>query len=177
MPKPQTKDLSGSDVIQLRDFLARAGWSAESAPRAAMGPADKTLAVSPTLMVAMDHHEARIFHILDAPDGETGEVIKPYDPHHFRHHLTHRGQTQEQGQRAPEDFSFYEQITQTLKSAEKIILIGHGTGKSNAAHHLVEYLRTHAPETYQHVIGEAVADLSSITTPQFFELGQQALRQ
>jgi len=53
--------------------------------------------------------------------------------------------------------------------------VGHGTGKSNAARHLTEYLRTHYRETYQRVAGELTADLSSITQPQLLALAGHAL--
>src|ERR1700677_423388 len=32
MHKPHTKDLTGPEVIELRHFLAQAGWSAEASP-------------------------------------------------------------------------------------------------------------------------------------------------
>jgi phosphoheptose isomerase len=102
-------------------------------------------------------------------------VIRPYDPHHFLHHLSHKGQSRERGQRAPEEPAFYEQIAQALALGGKIILVGHGTGKRNAAHHLADFLRSHHRETYDRVVREIVADLSSITTPQLLDLSRQAL--
>jgi hypothetical protein len=55
-------------------------------------------------------------------------------------------------------------------------VVGHATGKSNAAHHLTEYLRTHHPETYERVVSDVVADLSSVTTPQLLDVARRALR-
>ncbi len=54
-------------------------------------------------------------------------------------------------------------------------MVGHGEGKSNAAHHLTDYLRTHHPQTYSRVVGNLTADLSAITTPQLLELAHTAL--
>jgi hypothetical protein len=59
---------------------------------------------------------------------------------------------------------------------DRLVVIGHGTGKSNAAHHLTEYLRSHRHETYQRVVRELVADLSNVTNPQLLDLARQALR-
>jgi hypothetical protein len=59
----------------------------------------------------------------------------------------------------------------------KIVVVGHGAGKSNAAHHLTEYLRSHHSETYKRVVAEAVCDLSTITTPQLLEIARKAFRQ
>jgi len=88
----------------------------------------------------------------------------------------HENQSREEGQRAPEEPAYYEKIAEAAALGGKIVVVGHGTGKSNAAHHLTEYLRSHHSETYQRIVREIVADLSSITTPQLLDLARQALR-
>jgi hypothetical protein len=170
MHKPHGKDLTSSEVGDLRHFLQRAGWSAagaSAAPAAASAPL--------SLLVAVDHHGARLYRIDGASAGAGRLEIRPYDPHHFLHHLTHKDQSREQGQRAPEDFDFYERIGAALAAAGRIVVVGHGTGKSNAALHLLEYLRTHRRETYARVVRELEADLSAVTTPQLLKLAEQAL--
>jgi hypothetical protein len=170
MHKPHTKDLTSSEVADLRHFIQRTGFSAQAPSQAAP---QRDLA-RPTLMVVVDHHGAKIYRI-EAGSGEhSPHAITPYDPHHFLHHLTHKDQLREEGQRASEDPSFYKRIGDTLAAAGRILVVGHGTGKSNAARHLVEYLRTHHRETYQRVVREIEADLSAVTTPQLLELAQQA---
>ena len=129
----------------------------------------------PTLMVVVDHHGAKIYRIASASGGASKREITPYDPHHFLHHLAHKDQSREQGQRAPEDPSFYKRISDALAAGGKIVVVGHGTGKSNAAQHLAEYLRTHHRETYQRIVREMEADLSAVTTPQLLALAEQAL--
>jgi hypothetical protein len=167
--KPHTKDLTSSEVVDLRHFLERAGWSAVGPAQSAARP-DVESAV---LMVVVDHHGAKIYRIeLGSADSAT-HTITPYDPHHFLHHLTHKDQLREQGQRAPEDSSFYGRIGDTLAGAGRILVVGHGKGKSNAARHLLDYLRTHHRETYQRIVREIEADLSAITTPQLLELARQ----
>jgi hypothetical protein len=172
MHKPRTKGLTAPELIGLRQFLLQAGWSPEQPPQAVV-PSGPT---TPSLMVVVDHHGARIFDIDVASDDASKHVIKPYDPHHFLHHLTHKDQSRERGQRAPEEPSYYEQIAQAVVAAGSIVVVGHGAGHSNAAHHLIEYLRAHHRETYQRVVREVVADLSSITPPQLLDLARQALR-
>jgi len=88
----------------------------------------------------------------------------------------HKDQSRERGQRAPEEPAYYDKIADTIALGGKIVVIGHGEGKSSAAHHLTEYLRSHHRETYQRVVREIVADLSSITPPQLLDLARQALR-
>jgi hypothetical protein len=171
--KAHTKDLTSSEVVDLRHFLQRAGWSPEATSQAAARPE-----LGPTtLMVVVDHHGAKIYRIEPGSSGDVStHKITPYDPHHFLHHLTHKDQLRAEGQRAPEDSSFYRRIGEALAAAGRILVVGHGKGKSNAAQHLVEYLRTHHHETYQRIVREIEADLSAITTPQLLELAEQGLR-
>lgn len=172
MHKPHGKDLTSSEVADLRHFLQRAGWSAAGASPATAASQPQAL----SLLVAVDHHGARIYRIDPGVADPARLEIRPYDPHHFLHHLTHKDQSREQGQRASEEPAFYQQIAEALTAAARIVVIGHGTGKSNAALHLIEYLRTHRRETYQRVVRELEADLSAVTTPQLLVLAEQALR-
>jgi hypothetical protein len=166
MRKPHNKDIAGPDVIELRKFLALAGWSSEEHPIAAAHVDPSTS----NLMVVIDHHEAKIYDIASDTAHASGKTIKPYDPHHFLHHLTHKDQFVARGQRAPEDITFYQAIAAALTRANSIIIVGHGTGKSNAANHFRDYLRTHHPAIAQRIARECVADLSSITEPQLLKL-------
>ncbi len=169
--KPHSKDLEASEVADLRKFLSRIDWSSGSQS----APAGEGAAAAPNLMVVMDHHGAKIYHVdVSAADASEHE-IKPYDPHHFQHHLTHKDQSREEGQRTAEDPSFYERIAQALAGAGKIVVIGHGTGKSNAAQHLIEYLKAHHSEIHARVVSEMSAELSSITTRQLLEMAHEAL--
>jgi hypothetical protein len=167
--KPHSKDLEPAEVADLRKFLSRADLSSET--HAAHGGD-----AAPNLMVVMDHHGAKIYHVDVAAADASQHVIKPYDPHHFQHHLTHKDQSREEGQRTAEDPSFYERIAQALAGAGKIVVIGHGTGKSNAALHLIEYLKAHHSEIHKRVVSEMSAELSSITTRQLLEMAHEALR-
>lgn len=164
--KPHKKDIVGPDVIKLRKFLTQAGWSGSQQP-IMVSHLDLS---AQDLMVVVDHHDAKIYTIAPAGDISPAKTIKPYDPHHFLHHLTHKDQFVARGQRAPEDITFYEAIATALTQASSIIIVGHGKGKSNAANHLSDYLRTHHPTVAGHITRECVADLSSITEPQLLEL-------
>ncbi len=172
MRKPHTKDLTSSEVIGIRHFLAQAGWSPEHSPNSTVQPDP----AAPSLLIVVDHHGAKIFHVDVTSDDVSEHVIKPYDPHHFLHHLVHKDQLREQGQRAPEEPAYYEMIADAVAAGGKIVVVGHGAGKSDAAHHLTEYLRSHHSETYRRIVREIVADLSSVTTPQLLDLAREALR-
>lgn len=172
MHKPHTKDLTNADVSELRHFLLQAGLSAASQSQ----PVTDLDPIAPGLLVVVDHHGTGIFHVDVTSDDASEHVIRPYDPHDFLHHLTHKDQSRERGQRAPEEPAYYEKIANAIALGGKIVVIGHGSGKSNAAHHLVEYMHAHHPETGQRIVAEIVADLSSITTPQLLDLARDSLR-
>ncbi len=167
--RPHTKDLTGAEVIELRKLLKRAGWSAEGD----VGSPAATGAGAPDLIVVVDHHEAKIYRVSKAADDAVPTQIEPYDPHHFLHHLTHRDQDREPGQRAPEDPSFYVRIAAALATGGSIVVVGHGAGHSNAARHLLEHLQSHDPEIYARVVREVVADLSSVTPAQLLDIARQ----
>jgi hypothetical protein len=170
--KPHTKDLTSSEVVDLRHFLQRAGWSPQ-----APSPAEAARDSEPvTFMVVVDHHGAKIYRVEPGSSEGAPHKITPYDPHHFLHHLTHKDQSREEGQRASEDSGFYVRIGDALAGAGRILVVGHGKGKSNAARHLLEYLRTHHSETYQRIVREVETDLSAITTPQLLELAKQTFQ-
>ena len=169
MHQPHGKDLTGDEVSELRKFLQRAGWSGQGELSAAAASS----VLTPSLMVVVDHHEAKIYHIATDAHDATQQQIRPYDPHHFLHHLAHKDQDRERGQRAPEDPGFYVRISAALAGAGAIVVVGHGTGHSNAAHHLSEYLQKHAPETYARVVREVVADLSAVTPAQLLTIAGQ----
>jgi hypothetical protein len=168
MRPPHGKQLATAELMQVRHFFTRAGWSPQQSAEAA-APAETA---PPSLLVVVDHHGAKIYHVDTTAHDVAAHRIAPYDPHHFLHHLVHRNQDREQGQRAPEEAAYYEQIAATLATGGQITIVGHGTGKSNAAHHLVEYLQAHHTEIYHRVTRELVADLSSITPPQLLDLAR-----
>jgi len=172
MRAPHTKDMSLPEIAGLRRFLIRSDWSAEGPPQQQPEPpAD----AAPNLLVVLDHHEGNIYEIEAASPGVSKLTAKPYDPHHFQHHLAHRDQSRERGQRTHEDLSFYERLSDGLTNAGKIIVMGHGKGHSNAASYLMEYLRTHRHDTYQRIVRDMEVDLSSLTLPQLLAIAREAL--
>lgn len=169
--QPHGRDMAEDEVMALRKFLRQAGWSEEGH---AQTSSDVSMPAK-CLLVAVDHHEAKIYQIGPNSQTASGPEIKPYDPHHFLHHMTHKDRDRQRGQRAPEDPDFYAHIAAALVHAEQIVVVGHGTGHSNAATHLVEFLAAHHPEIHARVVAERVVDVSGVTPAQLLEIGQQAL--
>lgn len=161
--RPHTHSLDVDEVSRLRRFLHEAG----------IGSAPKKSAPAGRVVVVVDHHMARIYQDPGVSRPQREDALKPYDPHGFHRHLIHRKETHYEGQRVPEESSFYEQIAEVLKSANEIVLIGHGTGKSSALDFLAKYLKTHHSTIFPQVIATEAADLSALTEPEIEVIAKQ----
>jgi hypothetical protein len=163
--RPSEHSLDVGEVSRLRKFLREADLSAAPSKR-----------VQPVrIAVVIDHHLARVYQDINGPRTENEDSVRPYDPHGFHRHLIHRKEAHYQGERVPEEHSFYEEIAKDLVPAQEIVLIGEGTGKSSAVEFLVEYLKKHHPTIYQRVIAIEDADLSALTEPGMEAMARQHL--
>lgn len=161
--RPRNADLGIDEVSRLRKFL-----------KAASGGSPESQAVqSLRTVVVIDHHVARVFQDMNLRRPESEVAIKPYDPHHFHHHLIHRKEAHYEGDRVPEETSFYGEIVEALAPAKEIILIGHGVGKSSAVDVLIDYLRKHRSDIAERVKATEIADLSALTEPQIEALARK----
>jgi hypothetical protein len=154
--RPHTSEFGVEEVSRLRRFLKGA---ASELPSNAPVQAGR-------MVVVIDHHAAHIFRDLGGSRPQNEVTIEPYDPHHFHHHLVHRKEAHYQGDRVPEETSFYEEVAKALVPATEIVLIGHGTGKSSAVAVLVAYLKKHHPEVSRRVMATETTDLSALTEPE-----------
>jgi hypothetical protein len=161
--RPQTHDLGLEEVSRLRKLLKEAGPGSH-----AEGPAQPS-----RMIVVIDHHAAHVYQDLGGSRPENERKVRPYDPYNFHHHLIHRKEAHYSGERVPEEDSFYEEISKDITPANEIVLIGHATGKSNAADVLKEYLKTHHPDTSRRVIATESADLSAVTEPEIESLAKR----
>jgi hypothetical protein len=154
--RPQTPEIGVDEVSRLRRFLKQAG--SEPPPTQFVQPC--------RMVVVIDHHAAHIFRDVGESRPTDEVTIEPYDPHHFHHHLVHRKEAHYQGDRVPEETSFYEEVAAALVPANEIVLIGHGTGKSSAVTVLEEYLKKHHLAISRRVKATETADLSALTAPE-----------
>jgi hypothetical protein len=154
--RPRTPELGVEEVSRLRKFLKLAG--SESPPNTFVQPH--------RIIVVIDHHAARIFSDVGESRPEDAATVTPYDPHHFHHHLVHRKEAHYEGDRVPEETSFYEEVAAALVSANEIVLIGSGTGKSSAVSILMEYLKKHHIDLSRRIKATEIVDLSALTEPE-----------
>ena len=166
--RPQTHDLGLEEVSRLRKFLKEAGPALHKSGSHAEEPAQPS-----RMIVVIDHHAAHVYQDFGGSRPADEHKVQPYDPYNFHHHLIHRKEAHYRGERVPEEDSFYEEIAKDITPANEIVLIGHATGKSNAADFLKEYLKTHHPDISRRVIATESADLSAVTEPEIEALAKR----
>lgn len=165
--KPHSHDLGVEDVSRLRKFLK------EPVPDANKSSARLEPGQLGRMIVVIDHHAAHVYQDFGGSRPADERKVQPYDPFNFHHHLIHRKEAHYRGERVPEEDSFYEEIAKDITPANEIVLIGHATGKSNAADFLKEYLKTHRPDISRRVIATESADLSAVTEPEIEALAKR----
>ena len=154
--RPHTPELGVEEVSRLRKFLKEAG--SES-------PSNK-ITQPRRMIVVIDHHAAHIYSDLGESRPQDAVTITPYDPHHFHHHLVHRKEAHYEGERVPEETSFYEEVAAALIHADEIVLIGNAAGKSSGVSALEEYLRKHRIDLSTRVKATEFVDLSALSEPE-----------
>jgi hypothetical protein len=169
--KPHGKDLSTTDVMDLRRLLTRAGWSPDAAAPAE--PESPSAAGDLSLIVVVDHAGAKVFRIDPSADDIGG--VTALDPRHVVHPVGAHRRDQDREETYPADERFFEDVATALAPGGPIVLIGHGKGQSNEAGHLTAHLKRHHHDIYMRVVGELVADLPSLTTPELLQLGRYTL--
>lgn len=161
--RPHTHELGVEEVARLRKLLKDA----------AAEPATPDGARARPTVVVIDHQAAQVFQDRD-PARPLQEVsVEPYDPHGLHRHLLKRTHPHYQGDRVPEETSFYQEVAKTLAAANAIVLVGHATGKSSAADALVHYLRAHHPEILGRVRAVEAVDLSALSEPEVEEIAKR----
>jgi hypothetical protein len=168
--KPHGKHLDARQITDLRHYFESSGISPDN-PYGAPATVEPT---SVDVVALIDHHGAKLYRIHLSSD-QRADTVVPYDPHHFLHHLHHRDETRERGQRAPEDLTFYDRIAEALRGVDRIVLLSHGTGLSNASDVLTERLKKHHPGIYSRIIRQVDVNTSAMTEAEILAYGRQVL--
>ena len=161
--RPVTHDIGLEEVSRLHKFLKKPAPGSQTEETAQPG----------RMIVVIDHHAAHVYRDLGGSRPADEQTVQPYDPYNFHHHLIHRKEAHYRGERVPEEDSYYEEVAKDIAPANEIVLIGHATGKSNAADFLKEYLKNHHPEIARRVIATESIDLSAVTEPEIEALAKR----
>jgi len=117
-------------------------------------------------LVVIAHNECRIFihglmpgskPLLVEPPIHSGK--KKYE--NVRDGQSHRGHDEDKF-----THEYLESIAHQLHDAKKILVVSHGTGKSNGFGALSEHLKKHHPDLEKRLVGSIEADLSHMSDPQ-----------
>ncbi len=141
-------------VMALRHFLTEEG-------RAPVVPHDD-------LVVVIDHAEARVY-----PLGAPGPL--PEELHHLLHSTDRSQHDADREESFPADKRFFDAIAKAVAGKGRIVVIGHGTGQSNEAHHLMTWLGAHRAPVHARVACILTADLSHATLRQLMDDARHSL--
>ncbi|QEL19868.1 hypothetical protein [Limnoglobus roseus] len=149
---PKHKDAPAEMVLAIRRFL-----------EVSATPAAAPTAAAADLLVVIDHHEAKVYRV--ESHGSVPQKLVPYDPQGHGRHL-HSAHEWTDGKRQPERKSYYEAVARTLGGADRIVLFGAGTGRSNAMDQLMADLTARHPTVAAKVIAAVVLEVHHTTEEQ-----------
>lgn len=159
------KDLAVDDVMELRHMLTRHGWALD-APAPVMEEAE-----TPDLVIVIDHAGARIYSLFP----EDGHFAAD-ETHHLLHDIDRKQHDADRAETFPADRRFFDAVASAVAGSGRIVVVGHGTGQSNEADHLITELRAHHATTLARIVRNIVADLPHLTEPQMVALARHALQ-
>jgi hypothetical protein len=113
-----------------------------------------------SVVVAVTHDNARIW-VMNISSSIPMMLIERKEPEHIhvRSAQVHHGHASENG-----EINYFTEIAHAIQDASSILLVGHGTGKANAAERFAYYLRDHEKK-----IAIKVASIETLNLPALSE--------
>lgn len=141
-------DLDAEAVMRVRHFLEEQGVTPSHPDADAVGPRGDQ---SHRLVLHLTHTHTDVL----ALEGDEVEhaVLRPYGLWGSGENLSHRHDRDIAGQRAPLDTDYLARICEAMRSADAVLLMGHGTGESDMRQVLLTYLQNHHRELLDHIVG------------------------
>lgn len=150
----RTKDVGTTDeLLALRHFLER------SEP----APAVPVAGAIPQVLLVIDHHEAKIFH-LEVRGGVPERLHPPQPSGHFRHAPDSRDFSR--GQEKPDPNTFFAPLARALAGPAQILVFGSGTGAGSEMAQFLVWIEIHHPDVARRIIGAETVDQSHLTEDQ-----------
>jgi len=158
---PARKNIADvQELMDLRRFLEHSD-----------APSPQQIAQGMHLLVVIDHREARIYKT--ELHGSVPQRIVPYDPQGTGRYLHYVGDDSN-GQRKPEQKSFYEAIAKAMQDAEQVLLFGSGTGSSSAMEQLQAELKQRHPDLAERIVGTIKVDEQHLTENQILAKARES---
>ncbi|MEI6109423.1 MAG: hypothetical protein WCQ11_05075 [Actinomycetes bacterium] len=111
------------------------------------------------VVAVVERYETKVWPT-NAEKGAKPELIHPLTPRniHVREAQHHTGHDSDKA-----DKSYFEEISKTLEPAGEILLVGHGTGKSNAVLKLIQYLERYHANVAHKIVGSLDVNVPAMT--------------
>lgn len=150
------------EMLKLRHFMATSAAAQNETPDLAKDA-----------VVTMDYHQAIIFH---AP-GTVSETRTEQRADQSASRVLHKHPTSPPFSNVgPEiDDDYYTAVVNELSNTRRIVILGHGTGSSNAASQLIAKIANKNPEISHKIAAVQHCDLEAMTEPQMISLGARLL--
>lgn len=114
--------------------------------------------------------EARVWpHGTD--HSSAAETIRPPDPKANHAHVR-TGNDNHMHHVDSADKVYFDQIARALEGAGRLLLVGHGTGKSSEVDRFRGFLRDKKPHLARHVVGTMHVNLEAMTEPEVLAMAR-----
>lgn len=155
-------NLDAEEIVKLRHFISTSAATQNETPD-----------LSQDIIIAIDHHQAIVFH---AP----GTALEARTEHHadtsqIKSRVLHKHPTSPPfNDNGPDiDNSYYNAMINEMSKARRIVILGHGTGTSNAASQLIAKIFNKNPGIARRIAAIQRCDLEAMSEPQIVSLGEQ----
>lgn len=154
--------LDAEEILKLRHFISLSTVSQNKTPDQVQD-----------IIVAMDHHQAIIFH----SPGTPSETRTEQHAGQGKFRVLHKHPTSPpfSSNNANMDDKYYNAIINDVSKAKRIVVLGHGTGTSNAASQLIAEIFNKNPEIAYRIAAILRCDLEAMSESQMISLGEQLL--
>lgn len=122
------------------------------------------------VVAAIDFHRTRIYPT-NATPGQSPEQVADVDPQGHAREISHKAGNPDGSYEAGNP-DYWREITEALRPAGAILVLGHGNGKANASHQWVAYIEKHAKDVAANVMADVRADIDDLTNEQALRLAQ-----
>lgn len=154
--------LDAEEILKLRHFISTSAM-----------PQNEASDLAQDVVITIDYHQAIVFHApgtaLETRTEKHAEQVKYRELHKHPTSPTFRDTSPDI------DNNYYDAITKEMSKARRIVILGHGTGTSNAAFQLVAKIFDKNPELAQRIAAIQRCDLEAMSEPQMISLGEQLL--
>lgn len=113
------------------------------------------------VVAAVDFHRTRIFAVVLGADGQP-ERVADVDPEGHSREISHKAGNPD-GTYEAGNPEYWRELTDALRPARAILLLGHGNGKANASHQWVAHVEKHDHDVAAKVVADVRADIDDLS--------------